>query len=182
MEETPDPVVVAAGTDDALAREIREALQDELPQDELPRDRATRFYDRIRGTIQRYVDGKGKVLGKTAEFLLLVPDVFILLWRLTTDSRVSGKDKILLGSAVAYYVMPFDLIPEAIVGPIGYLDDLVFGVYVLNKILGNVDASVVREHWSGSEDVLDSIQRVLNAAESLIGKDLVGKIKKMMGK
>jgi len=182
MEETPEAVVVAAGTDDALAREIREAVQEELPQDEMPRDRATRFYDRIRGTIQRYVDGKGKVLGKTAEFLLLVPDVFILLWRLTTDSRVSGKDKILLGSAVAYYVMPFDLIPEAIVGPIGYLDDLVFGVYVLNKILGNVDASVVREHWSGSEDVLDSIQRVLNAAESLIGKDLAGKIKKMMGK
>ncbi|HEX9460042.1 MAG TPA: DUF1232 domain-containing protein [Thermoanaerobaculia bacterium] len=180
MEETPD--AVPGGTDDDFAREIREALQNELPQDELPRDRATRFYDRIRNTIQRYVDGKGKLLGRTAEFLLLVPDVFILLWRLTTDSRVNRKDKILLGSAVAYYVMPFDLIPEAIVGPIGYLDDLVFGVYVLNKVLGSVDASIVREHWSGSEDVLDSIQRVLNAAESLIGKDLAGKIKKMMGK
>jgi len=180
MEETPD--AVPGGTDDEFALEIREALQEELPQDEVPRDRATRFYDRIRNTIQRYVDGKGKLLGKSAEFLLLVPDVFILLWRLTTDSRVNNKDKILLGSAVAYYVMPFDLIPEAIVGPIGYLDDLVFGVYVLNKILGSVDASVVREHWSGSEDVLDSIQRVLNAAESLIGKDLAGKIKKMMGK
>jgi uncharacterized membrane protein YkvA (DUF1232 family) len=172
MEETPDV------TDDEFAREIRESVE----QDELPRDRATRFYDRIRNTIQRYVDGKGKVLGKTAEFLLLVPDVFILLWRLTTDSRVNGKDKILLGSAVAYYIMPFDLIPEAIVGPAGYLDDLVFGVYVLNKILGSVDASVVREHWSGSEDVLDAIKRVLNSAESLVGKDLVGKIKKMMGK
>ncbi|HEX7681152.1 MAG TPA: DUF1232 domain-containing protein [Thermoanaerobaculia bacterium] len=180
MEETPD--AVPAGTDDAFAREIREALQEELPQDELPRDRATRFYDRIRNTIQRYVDSKGKLLGRTAEFLLLVPDVFILLWRLTTDSRVNSKDKILLGSAVAYYVMPFDLIPEAIVGPIGYLDDLVFGVFVLNKVLGSVDASIIREHWSGSEDVLDSIQRVLNAAESLIGKDLLGKIKKMMGK
>lgn len=176
MEETPD--ALAAGTDDDFAREIREGVE----PDELPRDRATRFYDRIRNTIQRYVERKGKLLGKTAEFLLLVPDVFILLWRLTTDGRVNGKDKILLGSAVAYYVMPFDLIPEAIVGPAGYLDDLVFGVYVLNKVLGSVDASVVREHWSGSEDVLDSIQRVLNAAESLIGKDLLGKIKKMMGK
>src|SRR5258706_16067209 len=155
MEETPD--AVQAGTDDDFAREIREAVEAELPKDELPRDRATRFYDRIRGTIQRYVDGKGKVLGRTAEFLLLVPDVFILLWRLTTDRRVSGNDKILLGSAVAYFVMPFDLIPEALVGPIGYLDDLVFGVYVLNKILGNVDASILREHWSGSEDVLDTI-------------------------
>jgi uncharacterized membrane protein YkvA (DUF1232 family) len=176
MDETPD--AVAAGTDDAFAREIRDAAEPE----EVPRDRATRFYDRIRNTIQRYIDGKGKVLGKTAEFLLLVPDVFILLWRLTTDSRVNGKDKVLLGSAVAYFVMPFDLIPEAIVGPVGYLDDLVFGVYVLNKILGSVDASILREHWSGSDDVLESIQRVLNAAESLVGGEMVGKIKKMMGK
>jgi uncharacterized membrane protein YkvA (DUF1232 family) len=180
MEETPD-AVAAAGTDDDLAREIREAHEEEK-QEELPRDRATRFYDRIRNTIQRYVDSKGKVLGRTAEFLLLVPDVFILLWRLTTDPRVNGKDKVLLGSAVAYFVMPFDLIPEALVGPAGYLDDLVFGVYVLNKILGSGDASIVREHWSGSDDVLEEIQRVLTAAESLVGKDLVVKIKKMMGK
>jgi uncharacterized membrane protein YkvA (DUF1232 family) len=176
MDETPD--AAAAATDANFAAEIRDAAE----QDQLPRDRATRFYDRIRNTIQRYVDSKGALVGKTAGFLLLVPDVFILLWRLTSDSRVNGKDKVLLGSAVAYYIMPFDLIPEAIVGPVGYLDDLVFGVYVLNKILGSVDASILREHWSGSEDVLDSIQNVLNAAESLVGKDLVGRIKKMMGK
>ena len=174
MEETPD----AAAADAEFAREIQDAAE----QDQLPRDRATRFYDRIRNTIQRYVDSKGALAGKTAGFLLLVPDVFILLWRLTSDSRVNGKDKVLLGSAVAYYVMPFDLMPEAILGPIGYLDDLVFGVYVLNKILGNVDASILREHWSGSDDVLDSIQNVLNAAESLVGTELVGRIKKIMGK
>jgi uncharacterized membrane protein YkvA (DUF1232 family) len=176
MEETPD--AIAAGTDEDLAREIRDTAE----QDPLPRDRATRFYDRIRGTIRSFVDRKGKLLGKTAEYLLLVPDVFILLWRLTIDSRVNRKDKLLLGSAVVYFVSPFDLIPEAIVGPIGYLDDLVFGVFVLNKVLGSVDASVVREHWSGGEDVLGMIQRVLKSADSLIGKDMVAKIKRMMGK
>jgi uncharacterized membrane protein YkvA (DUF1232 family) len=176
MEETPD--AAAAATDTDFAREIHDAAE----HDQLPRDRATRFYDRIRNTIQRYIDSKGALVGKTAGYLLLVPDVFILLWRLTSDARVNGKDKVLLGSAVAYYVMPFDLIPEALVGPIGYLDDLVFGVYVLNKILGNVDASILREHWSGSDDVLDTIQNVLNAAESLVGTDLVGRIKTMMGK
>jgi uncharacterized membrane protein YkvA (DUF1232 family) len=176
MEETVD--ATASATDADFAREIHDGAEHE----QFPRDRATRFYDRIRNTIQRYIDSKGALVGKTAGFLLLVPDVFILLWRLTTDARVNGKDKVLLGSAVAYYVMPFDLLPEAILGPAGYLDDLVFGVYVLNKILGSVDASVLREHWSGSEDVLDSIQNVLNAAESLVGQDLVGRIKKMMGK
>src|SRR6266566_8658924 len=112
--------------------DVEERVHEEEARGPVTEERAKRFYDRVRSSIQDYIDKKGGVIGKTAEFLMLVPDVFILLWRLTTDSRVNGKDKILLGSAVAYYIMPFDLIPEAIVGPAGYLDDLVFGVYVLN--------------------------------------------------
>ena len=42
---------------------------------------------------------------------MLVPDVFILLWRLTTDRRVSGKDKVLVGSALAYFILPLDFMP-----------------------------------------------------------------------
>ena len=141
--------------------------------------RATRFYDRIRRSIESYIDKKGGAVEKTAEYLLLVPDVFILLWRLVNDSRVSGKDKVLLGSAVVYFISPFDLIPEAIVGPIGYLDDLVFGVYTVNKVLSSAGEAVVREHWSGSEDVLRMIERVLGAADSLIGKDMLSKVKKL---
>jgi len=82
---------------------------------------------------------------------------------------------------LAYFISPFDLIPEALVGPIGYLDDLVFGVYVLNKLVATADAAVIREHWSGSEDVLSMIQRVLAAADSLVGSSMAGKIKKMLG-
>ena len=166
-------------TDEEFAQEIREAAGTE--ESATDSARATRFYDRLRGGIRRYVDKKGPALGKTADFLLLVPDVFILLWRLANDSRVTGKDKILLVSAVGYYIFPFDILPEALLGPMGYLDDLVFGVYVLNKMLSTTDAAILREHWSGSEDILASIQRVLTAADSLVGSSMVGKIKKMMG-
>jgi uncharacterized membrane protein YkvA (DUF1232 family) len=157
----------ASGREVHLATELNEA-------------RAQRIYDRIRGNINRFLARKGGALGKTGEYLLLVPDVFILLWRLAADARVTGKNKVLLGSSIAYYIIPFDFIPEALVGPIGYLDDLVFGVYVLNKVLGDVDASVLREHWPGQTDVLDSIQRVLNAADSLVGSKVVGRFKEMM--
>jgi uncharacterized membrane protein YkvA (DUF1232 family) len=156
-----------------LARRIQEEPQ-------VSRERADRFYDRVRTSIRDYVDRKGKVLGKTAEYLMLVPDVFILLWRLTNDRRVSGKDKVLLGSALAYFILPFDLMPEALVGPIGYMDDLVFAVYVLNKMITSTDPAILREHWSGSEDVLAMMQRVLNAADSLVGGDIVGKLKKLI--
>ena len=161
--------------------DIENRVRDEVARGAVSSDRATRFYDRIRSSIHEFTEGKG-VVGKTAEFLMLVPDIFMLLWRLATDSRVAGKDKVLLGSAVAYFVLPFDLIPEAIVGPIGYLDDLVFAVYVLNKILTRTDPSILREHWSGDGDVLETIQRVLTAADTLVETNVASRLKKMIKK
>lgn len=152
---------------------------EELRGDDIAPERAERFYDRVRSRIQSYIDTKGSTIGKTAEYLLLVPDVFILLWRLVNDSRVSGKNKVLLGSGIAYYIFPIDLIPEAFVGPIGYLDDLVFGVYILNRVLGDTDPEVLRDHWPGSDDVLSVIQKVLGVADSLIGTEMVERIKRM---
>lgn len=144
-------------------------------------DRANRFYDRIRKNIQTYLDGKNAAVEKTGEFLLLVPDIFILLWRLANDARVNGKNKVLLGSSIAYFIFPFDIIPEGFLGPIGFMDDLVFAVYVLNRIIGDTDIATVREHWSGSQDILDTIQKVLGAADQLVGSDFLKKVGKMMG-
>jgi uncharacterized membrane protein YkvA (DUF1232 family) len=175
MDPNTDPNM---DQDEELAEEIRDSAE----VDEVTPDRAARFYDRIRGTIGRYLEKRGRAVGTAAEFLLLVPDVFILLWRLTTDSRVNKKHKVLLGSAVAYYILPFDLIPEAVVGPIGYLDDLVFGVIVLNKVLTDTDPAVLRDHWSGRMDVLEAIRTVLGAAESLVGKEVLGRVKRMAGR
>jgi len=142
-------------------------------------DRAQRFYDRIRDRIRGFLERRAH-LDKTADYLLLVPDVFMLLWRLVNDARVNAKNKILLGSGIAYFIFPLDIMPEAIIGPMGYLDDLVFAVYLLNKILSDTDAEVLRAHWSGSEDVLKVITNVLNAADNLVGKDLFGKLKSII--
>jgi uncharacterized membrane protein YkvA (DUF1232 family) len=143
------------------------------------REKAIRFYDRLRKRIRSYLERGGRVAEKFGDFLLLVPDVFILLWRLANDRRVNGKHKVLLGSGVAYFIFPFDVIPEAIVGPIGYLDDLLFGVYILNKMLADTDVAILREHWSGDQDLLDSMKKVLNAADNLVVDGVLGRLKKM---
>jgi uncharacterized membrane protein YkvA (DUF1232 family) len=142
-------------------------------------DRAQRFYDKIRGSIRGYLEKKGSVAGKSGEYLLLVPDMFMLLWRLINDPRVNSKNKVLLGSGLAYYFFPLDIMPEGFLGPIGYIDDLVFGVYLLNKMLTDTDPEILREHWSGGEDILATIQNVLNAADNLVGSDIINKFKKM---
>ena len=142
------------------------------------RERADRFYDRMRESIRKYLDRKGALAGTTGEYLLLAPDVFVLLWRLINDGRVNSKNKMMLGSGLAYYLFPLDIMPEGLMGPVGYIDDLVFAVYLLNKVLTDTDPEVLREHWSGRDDILDSIRNVLNAADNLVGSDILGRFKK----
>lgn len=169
MNDEPTP-----STDD-LVEAINEGSREKVDE-----KTARRFYDRLRETIGSYITRKGDRLGKARDFLFLVPDVFILLWRLAQDKRVSGKNKVLLGTGLAYYIFPLDVMPELFLGPIGFLDDLVFGAYILNKMLLDTDEGIVREHWSGSEDVLQMIRRVLQSADGLVSSDFAKTIKNMM--
>jgi uncharacterized membrane protein YkvA (DUF1232 family) len=166
-------------TDGSDVHKIEEELV-RLQRQPVSEEKVLRFYDRLRDQLTGYLGKKGKGLGKSAEFLLFVPDVFILLWRLTTDSRVTGKDKVLLGTGIAYFILPIDLLPEALLGPIGYLDDLVFAAYILHRMLNDTDEAILRQHWSGSGDVLDMIRRVLGAADGLVSGGLLKKVKKLI--
>ncbi|HEX8619767.1 MAG TPA: DUF1232 domain-containing protein [Thermoanaerobaculia bacterium] len=143
----------------------------------MSQERAARFYDRMRNAIRGYLDKTGALAGKTGDYLMLAPDVFVLLWRLVNDPRVNSKNKMMLGSGLAYYVFPLDIMPEGFVGPIGYIDDLVFGVYLLNRMLNDTDPAILREHWAGSDDVLSMITMVLNAADNLVGSDILARLK-----
>ena len=142
------------------------------------RERAQRFYDRMRNSIQRYLSTRGAE--RSADWLLLVPDVFMLMWRLVTDPRVCSKNKMLLGSGIAYYIFPFDIMPEGFIGVGGFIDDLLLAVYVLNKMLADTDVEILRDHWSGNEDILGAIQRILNTADNLVGSDLLSRLKRMV--
>jgi uncharacterized membrane protein YkvA (DUF1232 family) len=51
-----------------------------------------------------------------------------------------------------------DLIPEALVGAIGYLDDIAVASYVINSIIKNTNPGVVTKHWAGDKDVLELVE------------------------
>ena len=172
---TPDHETAAGSENESELTEHLHAAGTEISA-----ARVERFYDRLRHRIHDYLEAKGRIATKSGEFLLMAPDFFILLWRLANDSRVNGKNKVLLGSGLAYYFFPLDIVPELILGPVGFLDDVVFGVYMLNRMLSDTSPEILREHWSGDEDVLQAIQRVLNSADNLVEGDLLGKLKKLI--
>lgn len=102
------------------------------------------------------------VAGRRGDAIALarvVPDCVVLLRRLCVDSRVAWWRKALLVGAVAYLVMPIDLVPDFI--PVaGQLDDAIVVALVLRTVLRGVGAPVLREHWPGPRASLDVIRRL----------------------
>jgi uncharacterized membrane protein YkvA (DUF1232 family) len=145
------------------------------------------FYDRLREKILHTIEKRegrrgAKLTEGTVRALLLVPDVFILLVRLALDKNVPGSTRALIGGALAYFILPIDLLPEAILGGAGYLDDLVLATAVLAQAFGGDLEPYARKHWSGSEDLRVVVRDVSEAAQSLLGQNLYGKLRKMLSR
>ena len=136
----------------------------------LPPSRLLSFYDRLRDRMVHAVEHRGGRFGEgVVRFLLLVPDVFVLLLRLTLDGEVPGSVRTLIGGALAYFVLPIDFVPEALVGPAGFLDDLVLASAVLSQAFGGDLEPYARRHWSGQEDLRVVLEDVAYSAEHLLG-------------
>jgi len=81
-------------------------------------------------------------------YIRQLPKYLRLLSGLVTDSRVSMTDKLLVVGAIAYIVMPIDLIPDFI--PFfGEIDDVYLLVMALQRMIANAGRMVLLDHWSG---------------------------------
>jgi uncharacterized membrane protein YkvA (DUF1232 family) len=94
-----------------------------------------------------------------------IPAYLRLLWGLLTDERVSQLDKVFVGAAIAYVIMPFDLIPDFI-PMIGEIDDIYVIMLALNRLISHAGADVIADHWEGDPEHLTpkSLEAVLLAA------------------
>ena len=139
------------------------------------------FYKKVRKQVHEWVEGKGSG-HKYAEYILLAPDLVHLLVRMTLDDRVDIRAKAKLGGALAYFISPIDLIPEALVGPIGYTDDVAVACLALNAVLNQEGhREVAQEHWQGDGDLLEAIQKVLAIANEMLGAKVWSKVKRKFG-
>ena len=136
-----------------------------------PRER--RLYDRLRSHVANSRETGGSDL---RDLLLLLPDFTVLLLRLLGDPRVplAGKTVAVLG--VGYLLLPIDLIPEVIFGPIGLVDDLLILGTALSRLLNQVHPDVVRSHWPGRGDALEAIHRITEWTE----RQVVGRVRKTL--
>jgi uncharacterized membrane protein YkvA (DUF1232 family) len=153
---------------------------------DMPSSGLLSFYDRVRDKILKAVEGKGGRGGKVGEgalkALLLVPDVFILLTRLTLDKNVPASTRAMIGGALAYFVLPVDLLPEAILAGAGFMDDLVLAAAVLSQAFGGDLEPYARKHWSGPEDIRVVLKDITESAQALLGQNLYGRLRGLLSR
>lgn len=109
------------------------------------------FYDVIRENLDNYD-------GDYEDFINYGPDLFKLLIDVLNEKKVNATIRLKISAAIAYYVAPFDIIPETIYGPDGYIDDIFVCLYVLKEIEEEMGSDFLEELWECDTD----LQVVLN--------------------
>jgi len=140
------------------------------------------FYQQLREQIREWLKSDEGRANRWAEYLLSAPDLFHLMWKLSADPDVPAKEKAKLAGALAYFISPIDLIPEGLLGPVGYVDDIALAAYVLNGVVNRTGPEVLARHWAGDEDVLVAIRRILAVADEMVGAGVWRKLKRLGGR
>jgi uncharacterized membrane protein YkvA (DUF1232 family) len=79
-------------------------------------------------------------------FIVHLPNFIRLFYRLLHDKRVPIHLKALCWGAIAYFFLPWDLLPDLGMLGLGYADDLIFLFLAFKKLVNDSPPDVVREH------------------------------------
>ena len=114
------------------------------------------------------------------EAVLLIPRLVQLLYRLMRDPRVSTTNKVLVGAALAYVFSPLDIIPDFI--PLaGQVDDLFVVCVVLMRLIADAGDDVIREHWTGSQDLIPWIYEAARSSKVFLPDRVVRALNEKFG-
>jgi len=86
------------------------------------------------------------------------------------------KHKAKLAAAIAYFISPIDLMPEILLGPLGFIDDIAIIAYVLNSLINEVPEEVLNRHWAGDRDLFSYVKSAVLLADRMVGKGLFKKV------
>lgn len=100
------------------------------------------FYDVLSENLESYH-------GEYSSFIDHGPLLFKLLTDLLQEKDLSQELRLDISAAIAYYVVPMDVIPEQIYGPYGYIDDIYITVFVIQKIAEEYGYDFLESIWEG---------------------------------
>lgn len=157
-----------------LVKEKTSEVEKEEDDDELilPVKKVEDKYTKGRKKLEKKFDGKLNVLH---EYVLIIPDIVALIYRLLKDERVKIKTKLEISAAVAYIIFPIDIIPEFIPF-IGKIDDVAVLFFALNRIINEVPINIIAENWAGKNDLVVVLKKAVEFLNSYTNSSNVDKL------
>lgn len=117
------------------------------------------FYDILLTNMNNYN-------GPNKELIKYSPLFFELLCNILNDKYCDWHTKILISSALGYFVLDEDVIPDG--SENGYVDDLFIICYVLREIKNNNLSQLVEDNWIHEEDIFELIEEVYQKSYKIV--------------
>lgn len=99
------------------------------------------------------------------EALRLLPDLLVLLRRLTADRDLPRGIRIRLVLLLVYLASPIGLVPDFL-PVIGYADDAIIVALVLRSVIRKAGHAPLERHWPGTPAGLSLIRRLAGTSSA----------------
>ncbi|MGG5462015.1 YkvA family protein [Clostridium sp. B9] len=153
----------------SLEIEVREEIEQEEKTDDyimsINVEKVEDMYTSSREYVTEHIPEKAQPY---KDYIMFIPDIVALIFRLLKDSRVPMKTKMIVGTSIAYVSCPFDIIPDK-VPFIGALDDVSVVFFALNRIINDVDINVILENWQGKNEFVVILRKSVDFLSGFTG-------------
>ena len=110
--------------------------------------------------------------GEFAELIRQAPALYRLMTRLLDDPALPREMSQLVIAAIAYFILPEDIIPEEKYGPLGYVDDIYLCAFVSDQVMEKAGSEeILARNWDGSVPVVLLIKEILAREKELLGDE-----------
>ena len=108
--------------------------------------------------------------GKFSQLIAQAPALYRMMTRLLDDRALPRSMSPLVIAAIAYFILPEDIIPEEKYGPVGYVDDIYLCAFVANEVTKESGVpDILARNWDGKVPVNALIREILDREKELIG-------------
>lgn len=120
------------------------------------------FYNVLKENLESYD-------GDYEKFIDYGPDLFKLLTNVLDKKGIDPQIRLKISAAIAYFVIPYDIVSEHIYGPYGYIDDVFVCAHVIQDIKNEMGYGVIERYWEGEENLQDILDLCYDKSSSILG-------------
>jgi uncharacterized membrane protein YkvA (DUF1232 family) len=108
--------------------------------------------------------------GKHQELISQAPALYRLMTRLLDDKALPDHLSQLVIAAIAYFILPEDVVPEDKYGPLGFLDDIFLCAFVADQVRKEAATDdILTRNWDGITPIVTLVREIFSKENLLIG-------------